>query len=197
MRHSNRKVSIVDRNDGSLHLNDEETESRARVLDRLGGIDLDDPAIGEIIKRILFLKFRGHDVEDPEVIAEAIKEGRRAYAEDPEPIKMEPALRAAGGRLAPNYFVYYMRLGPLVKIGCTCNLKQRLKTINPESLLATEPGDFQLEAHLHTEFKKYRQHGEWYRLEGELAEHIDELRRTSFDSSWGPWPDRPGSLKSA
>lgn len=72
--------------------------------------------------------------------------------------------------------VYYMRIGDRVKIGTTTNLKRRRAEINPEELLATEPGWYDREEQRHLQFAHLRTHGEWFRLEGELQDHIDELR---------------------
>ena len=73
--------------------------------------------------------------------------------------------------------VYYMRLANLVKIGFTTNLTSRLATINPQEVMATEPGDREREQERHRQFDALRAHGEWFRLEAPLADHIDAVRR--------------------
>lgn len=73
--------------------------------------------------------------------------------------------------------VYYMRLGNLVKIGFTENLTQRLSVINPEEVLTTEPGGRKREGERHKQFADLRVHGEWFRLEGALVEHIEAVKR--------------------
>lgn len=71
--------------------------------------------------------------------------------------------------------VYYMRIGNRVKIGWTASLARRLEAINPEELMTFEPGDAAMEAYRHKQFARYRVHGEWFRLEGDVAEHIRKL----------------------
>ena len=72
--------------------------------------------------------------------------------------------------------VYYMRIGNRVKIGTSTNLRDRLEAINPEELLALEAGDARLERRRHRQFAALRTHGEWFRLEGALRDHIEALR---------------------
>lgn len=72
--------------------------------------------------------------------------------------------------------VYYMRLGNRVKIGWTTNLTVRRAAIQPEEVMVTEPGGQKLEYQRHQQFKHLRVSGEWFRLEGPLADHIDALR---------------------
>lgn len=72
--------------------------------------------------------------------------------------------------------VYYMRLGDLVKIGYTSNLENRVAAINPEEVLATEPGGRLLEAQRHKEYAGLRVHGEWFEYRAPLTGWIDGLR---------------------
>lgn len=72
--------------------------------------------------------------------------------------------------------VYYMRLGDMVKIGWTTNLPKRTRTINPQEVMATEPGDMKLERQRHRQFADLRVHGEWFRYEGPLIQWIQALR---------------------
>lgn len=170
------------------------SELEPRLLDRLGDIDLNDPAITHVVRAIATLKDVGFDLDDPGILEKAIEAGRKAYEEDqadrpepvPEPLEM-PQLSN----------VYYMRLGNRVKIGFTTRLKQRLAELNAEELLATEPGDRRLEHKRHEQFRDLRTTGEWFRLEGALIRHIDELRegRVDGDYSHGLWTDRPRSLE--
>jgi len=48
--------------------------------------------------------------------------------------------------------------------------------LETEELMATEPGWYDREEQRHLQFAHLRTHGEWFRLEGELREHIDELK---------------------
>lgn len=68
-----------------------------------------------------------------------------------------------------------MRLGDLVKIGTSTNLSERCKALNPQEVLATEPGDALVERRRHRQFAPLRVHGEWFRMAPELLEHIANL----------------------
>lgn len=72
--------------------------------------------------------------------------------------------------------VYYMRMGNRIKIGTTGNLVQRMSAINPEELMAVEAGNAQVERRRHNQFRALRSHGEWFRQEEPLIEHIKKIR---------------------
>jgi hypothetical protein len=84
--------------------------------------------------------------------------------------------RSKPGPLDGVRVVYYMRVGNRVKIGTSVRLSERMKAINPEELMTTEFGGIDVERRRHEEFKLLRTHGEWFKLEGPLVEHIDKLR---------------------
>ena len=69
-----------------------------------------------------------------------------------------------GGDLDPGGH-YSMSIGSLV-------------TINPEELMAVETGDHRVENMRHRQFAALRTHGEWFRYEGALVDHITAIRRT-------------------
>jgi hypothetical protein len=74
--------------------------------------------------------------------------------------------------------VYYLRVGDKIKIGYTADLRQRMNTYPPDSvLLACEPGDLNLEQRRHTQFVKHRKVArEWFAPAPELMSHIDSVR---------------------
>lgn len=72
--------------------------------------------------------------------------------------------------------VYYMRISDRVKIGYTSDLKRRTMEITPEEVVATEPGGYDIEQRRHLQFARFRTRGEWFRYEGDLKEHIAQLR---------------------
>jgi hypothetical protein len=70
---------------------------------------------------------------------------------------------------------YFVRCGGFVKIGIAWNVRHRLCGLqvgNPEplELLGELTGDHEIE--LHGLFREYRHRGEWFRLEGTLAEYL-------------------------
>lgn len=79
--------------------------------------------------------------------------------------------------------VYFMQNGRrrVVKIGYSGDHVERMGSLQAASpdrlrLIATIPGSPAVEAELHRRFRAYRVTGEWFRLEGELAEYVAELK---------------------
>ena len=81
-----------------------------------------------------------------------------------------------------NHCVYFIGAEStnLIKIGTTNgNAEYRLnqiKTMSPVPLrvIGSIPGDREVEKELHKRFARYRHHGEWFVLEGELQEYVFE-----------------------
>lgn len=75
--------------------------------------------------------------------------------------------------------VYFLGCNGKVKIGTTTDLPRRhndLSMGNPDlTLLATILGGHREERELHERFREYRVRGEWFRLEGKLAEYVASL----------------------
>jgi len=151
--------------------------------DALAGL-MDHPYFGEIMQEIDRLLRYGID-PTREMVAKAVEiVDRRARPErvalPPTPVDVEQVTGAGYGRFhaIPDVgeVVYYMRIGDRVKIGMSTNLRKRLESINPEELLAIEKGGRPIEAARHKQFAGLRTHGEWFRLEGALIEHIERLR---------------------
>lgn len=82
---------------------------------------------------------------------------------------------------AKQHVVYYLQIGPHLKIGYTGNLKQRLRDYPiTRRLLAYEPGGEQLEAERHREFGEYLDVGnEWFKPGPKLIDHVNRLRATA------------------
>lgn len=68
--------------------------------------------------------------------------------------------------------VYYIRTCCRIKIGHTIDLTRRMAELSPDEILATEPGDRELERARHQQFAAYRVRGEWFRDSPALAAHI-------------------------
>ncbi|MFF3998548.1 GIY-YIG nuclease family protein [Streptomyces cyaneofuscatus] len=93
----------------------------------------------------------------------------------------EAATRAALEALKPGIYgdapggvVYYVRRGKYVKIGTTTNLRNRMRELVPDEILAVEPGSYDLESTLHATFAKARfsPSMEYFHLTEELQRHI-------------------------
>lgn len=76
--------------------------------------------------------------------------------------------------------VYYLQVGPMVKIGTTKHLYGRLRSYPPNrKLLAVEVGGRELEVQRHKQFAALLAGGnEWFRPEIGLIDHINRLRAT-------------------
>ena len=74
----------------------------------------------------------------------------------------------------PAGLVYYIRRAGYVKIGTTTKLRNRMRDLMPDEVLAVEPGSYKLEGELHQRFAHLRLHPscEYFRLDDELRDHI-------------------------
>jgi len=121
-----------------------------------------------------------------------LDEDRRKDAAIRAAREREAAARAALDALKPGSYgdapggvVYYIRRGKYVKIGTTTNLRNRMRDLMPDEVLAVEPGSYDLEATLHATFAKIRLSPsmEYFRLTDELQAHI-----TAVVAKHGPPP---------
>ncbi|MBD7992813.1 GIY-YIG nuclease family protein [Ochrobactrum sp. Sa2BUA5] len=110
---------------------------------------------------------------DPEVVGEA--EFNRAYAAaiQGEAVTV-PTLPSYSMDKGSVGYVYFLRSGDTVKIGFSRSVPKRVKSLSAATPHETEvlkviPGTNQTERYFHTHFRAYRQKGEWFRLEGDLA----------------------------
>lgn len=85
-------------------------------------------------------------------------------------------------------YVYVLREGGFVKIGRSINPAQRVLAYNvhsprPMEVIACLPPSVANEADLHKRFSAYRERGEWFRIEGDLAAWLSEIRRAPETSA--------------
>lgn len=71
-------------------------------------------------------------------------------------------------------WVYYIRIGDLIKIGYASNVWERMRAYPPTAeLLAAHPGTLTLERSMHRKFGHLLDQGrEWFKMEADLVEHI-------------------------
>lgn len=120
---------------------------------------------------------KGSDPHAPAALCEAHLHEVYAYVmrQGRELMRASQPLSLPDLRPSPESVIYYARIGSSVKIGWSTRLDDRMKAINPEELMATEPGGRALERQRHDEFKDLRTHGEWFRLGPRLVDHIATL----------------------
>lgn len=77
-------------------------------------------------------------------------------------------------------WIYYLKVGDLLKIGYATILYDRLRQYPPNiTVLAVHPGTRDLETHLHRKFRLHRERGrEWYTDAQVIREHISEVNDT-------------------
>jgi hypothetical protein len=71
-------------------------------------------------------------------------------------------------------FVYFARLGDLIKVGHSTNPKQRAASLSAD-LIGFVPGTPEREAALHSTLGEFRVRNEWYRGDAELLSIVDKL----------------------
>ena len=77
----------------------------------------------------------------------------------------------------PSYIYFMQSEDFYIKIGCTRNIKSRIKAVqahNPMKikLIGKMKGGYDLEVKIHRRFKKHRTRGEWFEGSPELLEYI-------------------------
>jgi hypothetical protein len=81
-------------------------------------------------------------------------------------------------------WVYYIRVGHLIKIGLTTNLASRFSSLRPNEVLAIEPGGSELETAMHKQFASLRAGGEYFHPGPDLQQHIKDLRDRVGPPQW-------------
>jgi hypothetical protein len=144
-------------------------------LSEAGGWD--DPAFPHICQ--VAMEMRGAGVElTRETMNAVVKMGRERHAQGktPDGGAARPAFRPFPSReeFATKGVVYYVRRGGFIKIGTTVRLKQRMRDLVPDEILAVRPGSYPLEKKLHERFEHLRAPfmREYFRIAPELTEHI-------------------------
>lgn len=92
------------------------------------------------------------------------------------------------GSLRRKGTVYFVRAGDRVKIGFTANLPVRLRRLRagssePIELVRTIETTADRERLLHDRYRRYREHGEWFRLEGSLAAYLMSAEQTGTSTA--------------
>lgn len=82
-------------------------------------------------------------------------------------------------------WVYYIRMGDVIKIGYATDVTKRMRAYPPSAeLLAAHPGTQAVEREMHKRFKADLARGrEWFRESAELAEHIAQVIEKFGDQS--------------
>lgn len=75
-------------------------------------------------------------------------------------------------------WVYYIKVGDLIKIGFTTNLRSRLDSYPPDiTVLAVHPGTPEVETRMHRKFRMSLERGrEWFRPSLDINQHTKKAR---------------------
>lgn len=79
--------------------------------------------------------------------------------------------------LKEQALVYYVARGHTIKIGYTTNMRERMASVMPDAVLATEPGDRELESARHRQFGHLRAPigREYFSVHPDLLTHIEKV----------------------
>lgn len=75
-----------------------------------------------------------------------------------------------------NGWVYFVEIGPLIKIGWSSYPEQRFKALRPDRVLHLERGSMTDERNLHRMFARLREHGEYFRPHPDLYAFIEQRK---------------------
>lgn len=102
-----------------------------------------------------------------------------APSADPEAVMGSKAAMVEVAKHRGQPLVYFIRLGPYVKIGTSMDVRGRLGSLAlaPGNLLAVVPGSYSTEKAMHKRFARLRSFREWFYLQDELLDYVTELQR--------------------
>ena len=95
-------------------------------------------------------------------------------------------LRAKAAKGSP--LVYFIRLGPYVKIGTSVDVLSRIGTLSlaPGNLLAVIPGSYDVEHAAHKRFARLRAFREWFYLQDAVLDYVLDLQRKAVEEFTTP-----------
>ena len=145
----------------------------------------DEPDKSSILITLHQFELAGIEVDDRAVeIATKLTKWRQANRESEMAEHAEEMEQRRKADAERECWVYYVRIGRLVKIGMTTNLNARFASLRPNEVLAIEPGGLEDEAALHQRFAELRAGGEYFHPGAALQEHIKELRGSLGAPDW-------------
>lgn len=110
---------------------------------------------------------------------------------DPDEAKNGPYLRAASMRAyvlsrTGQPQVYFIRLGPYVKIGTSVDVMRRIVALSLSSdhVLATVDGGRDVERQMHKRFRIHHAFREWYYLRDDLLDFCIQRQRAQVSLMW-------------
>lgn len=173
-----------------VHLNQSPNWAKGNSGDRIPHSDKvsrKDPARADILIMLNRMELADIEIDERAVeIATKLAHWQQAQMLAHEPVEDGdvPRWKKTRSETRGPGWIYYVRVGYLVKIGTTTVLAQRFTSIRPNEVLALEPGGQQLEMQLHRTFKALRAGGEYFHPGPALQAHILELRERLGSPDW-------------
>jgi hypothetical protein len=154
---------------------------RRSIKALLDAVDRRDPALTFIAVELQQKRHEKDELTEGDV-REAVVLGRTRFDEFRQQLADRRSDRI------PDSIVYYIRRGPLVKIGTTTNPHGRFRDLLPDEILAWEPGGRTEEEARHAQFKALRvsNRGEYFRRDATLDQHIHDVaaQHGAPDPTW-------------
>src|SRR5690606_15106974 len=101
-----------------------------------------------------------------------------APRDDPESVLASRVAAITAKQSKGSPLVYFIRLGPYVKIGTSVDVMARIGalSLSPGNLLAVIPGSYDVERQTHQRFARLRAFREWFYLRDELRDYVMDLQ---------------------
>jgi hypothetical protein len=148
-------------------------------------VDRDDPDRTDILITLRRFELAGIDIDDRAVeIATKLTRWYHESAEERDKARAEEMAARMAEAEARECWVYYIRIGRLIKIGMTTNLASRMSSLRPNEVLVIEPGGGSRETAMHRQFADLRAGGEYFHPGAELQQHIAQLRERLGPPQW-------------
>jgi hypothetical protein len=164
------------------------TKHSSNVGDRIphaDKVDRSDPHRADILITLHRFELAGIEVDDRAVeIATKLTRWYAANADEQDEIRRQDMERRQAEQAARECWVYYIRVGRLIKIGMTTNLAGRFSSLRPNEVLAIEPGGSEREVAMHQQFAELRAGGEYFHPGAALQQHVTELRQELGSPAW-------------
>lgn len=162
-----------------------QSSNSGRRIPHIDKIPADVPDRYDILITLHRFEEAGVEIDDRAVeIATKYTRWHHALSEAEREKHQAQMLAARQAQQERECWVYYIRIGRLIKIGMTTNLVSRFTSIRPNEVLFIEPGGAELESEMHRRFASMRAGGEFFHPGPELQAHIKNMRAEFGPPNW-------------
>ncbi|GHG15093.1 hypothetical protein GCM10017667_55730 [Streptomyces filamentosus] len=161
------------------------SNNSGRRIPHMDKVDPNDPDRTDILLMVHRFELAGVEIDERavEIAAKYMRweRARRAEQSAAQTAELERQRAMPDTR---ECWVYFIRIGQLVKIGMTTNLARRFTSLRPNEVLAIQPGGLDDETALHSQFASMRAGGEYFHPGPALQDHIRKLRDELGSPKW-------------